>query len=220
MRTAWPARAVRDPLGSAPDRRQPARDPPPGPGRRPSAPGRPLPRRHSHRLRHGRDPVRHPATALDQPRHAAHARSSGAPPPTSPSQRRSAALGLPITRPSALRSGPIGLHHGPGDHLADRPAARRAAHGRSPRRLATAQGPPAGAGGTPAQFPAHPKTRGPSAPHTIDGFRILGSGLELELKIGLGAHRSGCRRKRSGTFGYRGIGRWTRRVEASRGTRN
>ena len=36
---------------------------------------RPTPRRYPHRLRPGRDPVRHPATALDQPRHAAHARS-------------------------------------------------------------------------------------------------------------------------------------------------
>ena len=134
---------------------------------------RPTPRRYPHRLRPGSDPVRHPATALDQPRHA-DARSSGAPPPTSPSQRRSAALGLPITRPSALRSGPIGLHHGPGDHLADRPAARRAAHGRSPRRLATAQGPPAPHPATPAQFPPAHQARGPIATHTIDGFSDFG----------------------------------------------
>ena len=64
-------------------------------------PRQPPPGRHPHRLRPGRVPAR-------RPRHASHARSTGAQPPTWPSQRRSTALELPSNGPPALRSGPIG----------------------------------------------------------------------------------------------------------------
>ncbi len=68
------------------------------------------------RLRPGPDPVRRPRPALDQPRHAPHARSTGstgAQPPTWPSQRRSTAIGgsqAAINGPAALRSAPTVRH--------------------------------------------------------------------------------------------------------------
>ena len=136
---------------------------PPGPRRRPSTPGRPPPRR-----------LPPPAPAPDQPRHAPHARSTGC---AAAHVDRSAPLGgsrAAMNGPSALRSGPIGLHHGPRGPFADRPAGCRAVRERSPRRLATAQGPPAPHPATPAQFPPAHCVRGPMAAHAHDGFWIFG----------------------------------------------
>ena len=156
MRTAWPARAVRDALGRAPDRRQPARESrqtPAGDARRHSG------NRHRGGIRTGSGPV----------------------------VTRSAALGLPITRPSALRSGPIGLHQ------VRRSPCRRPLGPRSARhRLVTgprrpAQGPPAPTPATPAQFPHAHCARGPMAAHTHDGFLIL----DLELKLVWGTRGQG-----------------------------
>ena len=182
MRTAWPSRAVRDrpamPWGRAPDRPPAGTRSPPGPRpvTLPRHPGRQPPRRHSHRLRPGRDPDRRPRPAPDQPRHAPHAPSTGAQPPMwtrSGAARRLSEL--PITRPSALRSGPIGFHHGPRATFADRPAGRRAVMGARRGAGARLQGPPAPYPGHPAQFPPAPCARGPIGAHTHDGFRILGS---------------------------------------------
>ena len=102
-----PARrvAVRDALVTAPDRRQPARDRRQEPAGAARYPRQPPPRKHQHRLRPGRDPVRRP----QPPMWAAHAQLGGS---------RAA-----ITSPSALRSAPIRLATKfAAAHLADRSA--------------------------------------------------------------------------------------------------
>ena len=160
MRTAWPAGAgPRCPGAGA---RPPPAAPrsPPGPGRRPSPPRSAATEAAS---APGSGPVvtrfatldRLP-TSLDTPPHAP---STGAQPPMwTASGACSAALGLPITRPSALRSAPIGLHHGPPQPGS--PTARPAVSPPSPRhRLA-----PVGSGtpGTPPR-PSPLSSRPPTA---------------------------------------------------------
>ena len=93
---------------------------------------------------------------------APHARRPGAPPPTWLSQRRSAALRPPITRPSMLRSASIGLHHGPlaPAHPGVPPSGLRSAP-QSPRRRRAPIRP-----GTPGTHPATTRSvpRGGRAP--------------------------------------------------------
>ena len=155
---------------------------PSAPGGRPTAARSIATEGHPPRLRPGRDPVRRPRPAPDQPRHAPHARSTGC---AAAHVDRSAPLGGSRAPPSPAhrRSGQarIGLHHGP---VADRPAPRVSPP--SPRhRLA-----PAGSG-TPGTHPRHPRSV-PARPlrartlcraYARPVFRDLGSGLDFGIEI-------------------------------------
>ena len=147
-----PARrvAVRDALVTAPDRRQPARDRRQEPAGAARYPRQPPPRKHQHRLRPGRDPVRRP----QPPMWAAHAQLGGS---------RAA-----ITSPSALRSAPIRLATKfAAAHLADRSARGQPPFISSPAPRRPAQGPPA-----PPLSSRPPTARAdPSAAHALAPFQ-------------------------------------------------
>ena len=126
-------------------------------------------------------------------------RRRSAQPPTWPSQRRSAALEPPITRPSALRSGPIGLHHGP---FADRPARGQPAIASSPA-CADRLRDPGTHPGHPRSVPAPPavaRTHERAYDRRVSDFS---SGLDFGIENWTRASLPW-----SGTPGYRGIGRW------------
>ena len=166
---------------------------PPGPRRRRSPPGR----RHRGGSRTGFRPGR------DPPRHAPHVRRRGAQPPTWTARRRSAALEPPITRPSALRSGPIGLHQ------VRRSPCRRPLGPRGQPAIASS---PACADRLrdPGTHPGHPRSvpAPPAVARTHERAydrRVsdFSSGLDFGIENWARASLPW-----SGTPGYRGIGRW------------
>ena len=178
MRTAWPSAAVRDALGPV--------QAPAGDARHPG-------NRHRGGIRTGSGTVVTrfgiPATALDQPRHAAHARSSGAPPPTWPARAPLGGSRAAVNGPSAAPIRP------------DRPATRsRAAHFAD--RSARAVSPPS---------PHHrPAATGPGTPGTPSLPRAAVPGTPL---------RAGplCRARAWPLTGPGGPGRgWIFRMRAAR----
>ena len=167
------------PWGRAPDRRQPAREPrqtPAGDARR--HPGN----RHRGGIRTGSDPVvtrsaapPGPRGALDRP-HGSVGRGRSRPRARLSTARRLS--GLPMSGPSALRSGSDRPPpRSAAAHVADRPARGQPAIASSPARAGRRRDPRHPTRPPPAQFPRPLRRRGPMAAHTIDGFRILGSGF-------------------------------------------
>ena len=124
-------------------------------------------------------------------------------------------IGAPI-RPRSASTRSAAAHVA--DPLGPRSARHRLVTG--PRR--PAQGPPRHPPRPPPLSSRAPmRRRGPIAAHTIDGFRILGSGLEFGIENwawGLTGQEAGGSGQGPSAIGESGDG--TRQVEASRGTRN